>query len=218
MAPRVFAIHKPALKNQYTITGPSRDAAIAAECIFAKLRPALNKRPFLVLHDGPDANCPVAAVSHLPPFAKHFAIGLGDSAPPVVADEQLPDMVWEELHMAHSSGKKHTWAMDVAGGGGGGGGDCHRRRMNLVWTRTRSVTVDGMARPPLSTRNWKLTELTPAEGSSRAGTAGAESVLAVFTSTTQTGKCGNLQINVDHGREFDMMLFATCLSLYSSGR
>ncbi|OAA74196.1 hypothetical protein ISF_01097 [Cordyceps fumosorosea ARSEF 2679] len=206
---RTFAIHKPALKNQYTIIGPSRDTSTAEECIFVKLRPALNKRPFLVIHDGPDASCPVAAVSHLPAFARHYAIGLGDP-------KLTEDMIWEELRIAHSSGKKHTWAMDVDN-------DEHRgqqRRLHLVWTRTRSVTVDGMARPPLSTRNWKLTEELPAEG--RPGrqdgkAATAESILAVFTSTTQLGKCGSMQVNVDYGREFDMMLFTTCLSIYSSG-
>ncbi len=217
---RIYAIHKPALKNQYTITGPSRAATKAEESIFAKLRPALNKKPFLIIYDGPDANCPVAAVSHLPPFARHFAIGLGD---PATAEKQVTDMVWEELHMAHSSGKKHTWAMDVASEEGGGGG--RQRRINLVWTRTRSVTVDGMARPPLSTRNWKLTEVPaagdPASGGGHNGDDGdgdEPNILAVFTSTTQMGKCGNLQVNVDHGRQFDLMLFATCLSLYSSGR
>ena len=124
----------------------------------------------------------------------------------------------KELHMAHSSGKKHTWAMDVAGdgsGGGGGGGD-RRRRLSLVWTRTRSVTVDGMTRPPLSTRNWKLTEISAA--GDHVGREGDQPILAVFTTTTQMGKCGNLQVNVDYGREFDLMLFVTCLSLYSSGR
>lgn len=215
---RIHAIHKPALKNQYTIHGPSRDTNKTEETMFAKLRPALNKSPFVIIYDGPDANCPVAAVSHLPPFARHFAIGLGDST---AADRQVADMVWEELHMAHSSGKKHTWSMDVAGDGGGGGGgggggsvgvDRCRRRLSLVWTRTRSVTVDGMTRPPLSTRNWKLTETAPP------GEEGKQPILAVFTASTQMGKCGNLQVNVHHGREFDLMLFVTCLSLYSSGR
>ncbi len=211
---RIYAIHKPALKNQYTIHGPSRDTNKMEETKFAKLRPALNKSPFIVIYDGPDANCPVAAVSHLPPFARHFAIGLGDST---AADKQVTDMVWEELHMAHSSGKKHTWAMDVAGdGSGGGGGGDRRRRLSLVWTRTRSVTVNGMTRPPLSTRNWKLTEISAA--GDHVGREGNQPILAVFTTTTQMGKCGNLQVNVDYGREFDLMLFVTCLSLYSSGR
>ncbi|OAQ96480.1 hypothetical protein LLEC1_04730 [Akanthomyces lecanii] len=210
---RIYTIHKPALKNQYTIHGPSRDGDKPTEIIFVKLRPALNKNPFIVVYNGPDTNCPVAAVSHLPPFARHFAIGLGDST---AADKQGADMVWEELHMAHASGKKHTWSMEVAGGGTGGDGGDRRRRLSLVWTRTRSVTVDGMTRPPLSTRNWKLTEI-PAAGD-HAEREGDEPILAVFTTTTQMGKCGNLQVNVDHGREFDLMLFVTCLSLYSSGR
>lgn len=217
---RIFAIHKPALKNQYTITGPGRENTTDAaheDHIFAKIRPALNKSPFLVIYDGPDAKSPVAAVSHLPAFARHFAIGLGD---PAAADKQVADdVIWEELHMAHSSGKKHTWGMDVVVGDseGMGGGEQRRRRLRLVWTRTRSVTVDGMARPPLSTRNWKLTESSE-PGERNGSTAVDEGILAVFTSTTQMGKCGNLQVNVDYGREFDLMLFVTCLSLYSSGR
>lgn len=214
---RIYAIHKPALKNQYTIHGPSRDTKKTDETIFAKLRPALNKSPFIIIYDGPDASCPVAAVSHLPPFARHFAIGLGDSTAP---DKQVADMVWEELHMAHSSGKKHTWSMDVAGDGDGGGGsvgvDRRRRRLSLVWTRTRSVTVDGMTRPPLSTRNWKLTEPVPA--GDHVAREEKQPILAIFTTSTQMGKCGNLQVNVDYGREFDLMLFVTCLSLYFSGR
>ncbi|KAM3531508.1 hypothetical protein NHJ13051_000800 [Beauveria bassiana] len=205
---RTFAIHKPAFKNSYTITGPSRDAATTEDVLFVKLRPALNKSPFLLIHDGPDANFPVVAVSYLPPFAKHFAIGRGL---PAAADKPVPDMVWEELCMAHSSGKKHTWTMNAAGEGGGDG-----PRTILVWTRTRSVTVDGMVRPPLSTRNWKLTE-APSKGG-RTGDEAKGSILAVFTSTAQMGKCGNLQINVDHGREFDLTILTTCLSLYSSGR
>lgn len=97
------------------------------------------------------------------------------------------------------------------------GGQQRRRRIALVWTRTRSVVVDGVTRPPLSTRNWKLTETSLAGGEADAKVDSGV-VLAVFTTTTQMGKCGNLQINVDYGRGFDLMVWVTCLSLYSSGR
>lgn len=214
---RIYTITKPALKNQYTITGPGRDS-LKNEQVFARLRPAIGKSPFIVIHDGPDAEHPIVAVSHLPPFPKHFKIGLGgggddDEDRTAATNKKAQDMHWEELHMEHSSGKKHTWAMDIASEEGGQ----HRGRIALVWTRTRSVVVDGMTRPPLSTRNWKLTETSLAGGEADAK-ADSGVILAIFTTTTQMGKCGNLQINVDHGREFDLMVWVTCLSLYSSGR
>lgn len=231
---RIFAIHKPTFKNQYTITGPSRDAIPQGQDtmgagedeqqeqhLFVRLRPAINKSPFIVVHDGPDATSRIAAVSHLPPFTKHFQIGLGDPAAATgVSKKQVTDMRWEELRMAHSSGKKHTWAVDVGGEGGGEDGG-PRRRLALTWTRTRSTTVDGMTRPPLSTRNWKLTEEPSSTENSSAMLAGdgaVPAVVAVFTSSTQRGLCGHLQVKVDYGREFDLMVFVTCLSLYSSGR
>ncbi|KAJ6785198.1 hypothetical protein PWT90_01609 [Aphanocladium album] len=211
---RTFAMSKPALKNHYTITGPSRDDPSKEESIFSKTSGLVTK-PYVIMYDGPDSKCPVAAVSHLPAFARHFTVGLGD---PAVAEKQLKPMAWEELHMAGASGKKHTWAMDVEDGAASG----RRRRIRLVWTRTRSVTVEGMTRSPLSTRNWKLTEL-PASGGEQdcggdGGKEGEEPILAVFTSGSRIGQCGKMQVNVDYGRDFDIMLFVTCLSLYASGR
>ncbi|EGX94281.1 hypothetical protein CCM_02552 [Cordyceps militaris CM01] len=209
----IFAIHKPAFRSQYTITGPSRDTTATSEQIVAKLHTVLRNRPFLVVHDGPDTKCPVAAVSRLPSFSTYFEICLGDSA--------AKDVVWEKLHTTHPWGRKHTWGTMVPGENRGS-----PRRLHLVWTRTRKVIVDGMARRPLSTRNWKLTEVPPSEdedgrrigsGTSWTTLVGTEPILAVFTSSTELGKCGNLQVNVDHGRAFDLMLLTTCLSLYSAG-
>lgn len=208
---RIYAIHKPALKQHCTITGPSRDGQ-AQEHLFTELHRSLTKTPLVAVHDGPDGQAPVVAVSHLPPFAKHFQIGVGD---PTAAQKQVTDMQWEEMRMAHPSGKKYTWAANVAGDEDGDGAG-QPRRMALAWTRTRHATVDGMKRPPLSTRNYKLTET--ADGDGEEDVDGRARILAVFTSSMQRGCCGHLQINVDRGREFDLMVWVTCLSLYALGR
>ncbi|KAJ6443481.1 pre-mRNA splicing factor [Purpureocillium lavendulum] len=202
--------------------------------------------PFVALHAGPDASpsSPVIGVSHYPAFSKHFKLGLApESHKSLAAAEGLEsaagrDMLWEELRMETSNGSRHAWSMlmpvegDLTAGGvdsGPAGHGAHeRKRRTFVWKRTHSVAVDGMHIAPLSTRNWKLVE-QPADGSGRGthrpqspevGEAGEDKAtpLAVFTTSTQRGRCGVLQINVDYGSGFDTMLLLALLTLYCSGR
>lgn len=66
-------------------------------------------------------------------------------------------------------------------------------RIYLVWSRMRP-------------RNYALQEAHTGE------------VLAIFTSDITTRTCGVLQVNRSYGRDFDLMLLATFLSLYDSAK
>ena len=175
--------------------------------------------PLLTMHDGSDEDAQVIAVSHLPHFSKNFKIGLGDAKGP-------PDaMHWEDL-MTEKSGIKHRWAMalgdgsaDVEFGAGEEAGEDGKtgRRRTLLWTRTKHVMVDGMHKPTFSAQNYKLTEDHGQDSESTSDGKDKE-IVAVFTSTTARGEIGKIQINVNHGRDFDIMVWMTCLTIYWAGR
>ncbi|KAJ6442278.1 putative amidohydrolase protein [Purpureocillium lavendulum] len=147
-------------------------------------------KPDLTLHDGPDNKAPIVAVCHMPALSNSFKIGLGD---PV----RLDAMVWEDLAKERLTQAGWRWATELLDKG---------TRTDLVWKRTKSAAVEGMTVPSMSSRNFKLQEAQKTD------------VLAVFTSERTYRTCGVLQVNVEGGREFELMVLATCLTLYEEAR
>lgn len=150
-------------------------------------------KPDLTLHRGSGKNSPTVAVSHMPYLSNSFKIGFGDPSQPA-------SMQWEEMAKNGFSNKGHQWAIDVSSGGD------QTRRLKLNWKTTKSVGVEGMKVPWSSSRNYKLINEE------------TQKIIAIFTSDRSYKKCGVLQINVDYGEPFEIMVITTCITVYEQAR
>jgi hypothetical protein len=174
------------------------------------------KRPDLVLHDGPNPRRDAAVACAYMPFStppgggvssRNVRVGLGDAD-----SSSLDTLEWEDLEQLTS--RQFRWTMDVSRAGQGGCDDGGwRRPVEFVWKRTSHVAADGLAVGMLSTCSYKLVE---AHSGSSSGdvSADADKVLAVFTQQSGSGRCGVLQINVDYGTDFYHMVLITSMALY----
>ncbi|KAJ6443409.1 E3 ubiquitin-protein ligase [Purpureocillium lavendulum] len=205
---RRFTIDRPRslLENYYGVSPEGTEG----QRLHVRRRAASRTKPDLVLHDGPNDQCPVRAVSHILAMSPKFKLGLGDPA-----DEN--SVVWEDMTRPLGLANNFSWSMVLPSDGHG------YDRRSFVWKRTRHVTADGMAKSALSSRNWKLLDAgagagADADADADADTHGGGTVLAVFTAVVERGKCGTLQVNVEYGAAFDTMVFITCLSLYERAR
>lgn len=146
-------------------------------------------KPDLTFHEGTTDKGPIVSVVHMPKMSFDCKVGLGDPA--------QPDSVrWEDLTRETVRASEHRWSMQLPDGS----------RKNLVWKRTHNVGADGESVSSFTNRNYKLLD------------AETEELLAVFTSDRGVTTCGTLQINVQYGRDFDIMVLTTCLSLYEKAR
>jgi hypothetical protein len=208
---RIFVIKGSIFKYHFDVVAVDDDAS---HSVHIRRRAVTGNTPLLTMHDGSDETAPVMAVSHLPHFSKNFKIGLGDPGGPSEA------MRWEDMLTA-KSGVKHKWAVDLVAPQetpGDLGGKEERRA--FLWTRTKHVTVDGMHKPTFKAQNYKLTEedgVAEAEAGCVEGKDGKQ-IVAVFTSSMARGEIGKIQLNVDYGRDFDVMVWMTCFTIYWAGR
>ncbi|KAK5992453.1 hypothetical protein PT974_05857 [Cladobotryum mycophilum] len=147
-----------------------------------------SKTPDLVLRRGNSNRCPVVAVSYMFRLASGFKIGFGDPD----AEESI---TWEDLTMQTRNASEHRLHLGQ-----------NDQRSEFVWKRTHSAKVLGEKPRALSMRNYKLLD------------AETNQVLATFRSTPSFKKCGVLQIHLDRGDDFDVMVFITCLSIYEKSR
>jgi hypothetical protein len=105
------------------------------------------------------------------------------------------DIRWEDMKRGSLRALAYRWEMELNG-----------ERRAFVWKHTRTVGVDNKAPSRMSGRNWKLVDASNNE------------VLAVFTRDRSLSKCGDLQITVDYGHDFDSLVLITYLSLYEKAR
>ncbi|OJJ96156.1 hypothetical protein ASPACDRAFT_54566 [Aspergillus aculeatus ATCC 16872] len=151
------------------------------------------KKPDLTFHAGMDDSGPTVAVAKFQHFSRGIHIGLGNPQAP-------SEMVWEELTGQSKSHSKYRWEMEVPTSSG-------PRRQSFLWKRTHHVGLEGHTWTRLSNRNYKLVE-------EQSG-----NILAMFMSNVASYKeSGMLQLYVDHGQQFDLMVLATVLSLYEKAR
>lgn len=78
---------------------------------------------------------------------------------------------------------------------------------NLTWKHTRSSVANDMKVSPISRRNLRLQDLDK-----------DYKPLAVYTSNGGLKTSGTLQMNENHGEEFDIMVLMTCLAIYEAKR
>ncbi|OAQ73486.1 hypothetical protein VFPPC_01184 [Pochonia chlamydosporia 170] len=150
-------------------------------------------KPDLTLHQGPDNKSPIVAVSHMPTLGSDYKIGIGDPNEP-------NSMQWDDLAKERLTQSGWRWIKTLTDGERAGS------TLNLMWKRTKKVTVDGMTVQSMSSRNYKLQD------------SDTGSILAVFTGDRTYRRCGVLQLNVSYGRPFDLSVFTTCLTLYEEAR
>ncbi|KAF9894133.1 hypothetical protein FE257_009106 [Aspergillus nanangensis] len=150
-------------------------------------------KPDLMLHTGSDTHGPVVAVCKFPKFSSALKVGLGNP-------DDSYDTQWEDMTKETLGASEYRWSMPFRRPSDGSHG-----RRTLVWKRTQHVTVEGVTPSKLSTRNYKLVDQWG-------------QLLAVFTSERTYRKCGVLQVNVEYGEDFDLMVFVTCLGLYEKAR
>lgn len=147
------------------------------------------KKPDLTIHAGPDAKAPIVAISYLHHLSSEMQVGLGD---PSNADK----MVFEDLVRDKFFGGEYHFETATAGG----------QRKKFCWKRTHSEAVDGNDSSLWTTSNFKLVDPT------------TDDIVAIFTSSRSPTKAGDLQLNVQHGQEFDLMVTLTCISIYEKAR
>jgi hypothetical protein len=151
-------------------------------------------KPDLTYHAGENEEGPITAVCKFVNFSRHCKIGLGR------ADD--PNIAWEDL-TRHKLTTHYRFEITLQDNGSG-----LPRRKAFVWKRTNSVGIGEDKPSKLSSRNFKLQD----------GETG--NVIAVYLSAGAKSwkKSGKFQIEVDHGKSFDTMVFITGLGLLEKER
>lgn len=188
---RQFKINRSPFSRHYTVLD-TNDAPLyhVDQSLFTK------DKADLTLHQGTGTDGPIVAVVHMPRLSFNCQIGLGDPTAPANGT----DVVWEELaRESNATASAHRWSMTLPGSDGGG-------KKSIMWKRTHKVSADGTSSSAVTMRDLKLVE------------DGTDRMVAVFTSKYSWSTCGILQINVDYGRDFDVMATATMLALYEKAR
>ncbi|KAL6856626.1 hypothetical protein J3F83DRAFT_391118 [Trichoderma novae-zelandiae] len=187
--PRLFQIVRPALKHSYQIIPDGEEPLYKVK----NLPYSRGDKPDLALLDGPDKTAPVLGVCYMPKFSRHFKIGFGDPAGP-------EPIVWEDFVKPTMGGCERKISVSFSGDGHiseTGKGE----REEFTWKRTRHVSVPGKKLHAAGLRNRKLVD-------------DQGNVLAIFTHATAIGVAGWLQIDVDRGRDFEVMVILTALSIH----
>jgi hypothetical protein len=190
-AARQFKINRTSFTRHYEVDDANGHRLYHVDqSLFTK------NKPDLTFHEGSDAKGPIVAVSHMPKLSFNCKVGVGDPS--------SPDSVeWEDLTRESVKASEFRWAISLPESTSRG---TPSGRRSFVWKRTHKVGVDGGSVSSVTMRNYKLLD------------AETEELAAVFTSDRGFSTCGVLQINVDHGRAFDLMVMVTCLSLYEKAR
>ncbi|KAL7947991.1 hypothetical protein V8C42DRAFT_271414 [Trichoderma barbatum] len=182
--PRIFQITRQWFKYDYHITPEGEETLY-------KIKNSPFPRggnPDLALLDGPDKTASPLVVCHMPAFSRHFKIGFGDPADP-------EDIIWEDFLKPKLGGCERKISASFSKDGAiCESGKGHREE--FTWKRTHHVGVPGKKLGHSALRNRKLIDERG-------------EVVAVFT----FDKTGWLQINVDKGRDFDVMVMMTLVSI-----
>ncbi|EXU95289.1 hypothetical protein X797_011616 [Metarhizium robertsii] len=113
-----------------------------------------------------------------------------------VAEPQSRSVTWNDMDSV--SGSK--WMMTISTR------DKYTSK-NLTWKHTRSSVENDMKVSPISRRNVSLQDLRK-----------DYKPLAVYTSNGGPKTSGTLQMNENHGEEFDIMVLMTCLAISEAKR
>ena len=188
MATRLYHIYHSYFRYDYNVT--SADKAPLYHADNSSWTP---KKPDLTLHAGTDNYAPIVAVCKFIHFSRHCKIGLGNP-------EDLNNILWEDLLSQGYTHGKYRWQMPVRGGAS--------ERRSYVWKRTTSVGVNNSSPSKISADNYKLVDEK------------TEQVVAVYSSSSHksVSKSGKLEVLVDHGQDFDVVVLITALAVIEKHR
>ncbi|PGH14557.1 hypothetical protein AJ80_05877 [Polytolypa hystricis UAMH7299] len=181
--PRLLAVHHSRSRRHFIVSLPDKTPDFYVE--ISVYTPG---KPDITLHSGPDKTGPVLGVSKFVTLSSGSKIALGD-----------PDMhgiVWEDLKKTSFDHSKYEWQMTIYPHR-----DPQGERRAFAWKRTHSVGIDGSKPPWFSGLNLKLIDDQTNE------------ILAVFTGSSSWSKRGTFQINKDYGREFDIMVLLSGMTI-----
>ncbi|KAM0255605.1 hypothetical protein ACHAQJ_005609 [Trichoderma viride] len=185
---RLFQIVRPAFKHNYQIVPEGEEEPRYK--VKSRLYP--RNAPDLALHSGPDLTTPILATCYMPNFTRHCKIGFGDP-------NGTEPLIWEDFVRSKRGSSERNISVSFSGDNidsETGKGE----REQFTWKRTSHVSVPGKKFHSKNGRNRKLID---EQGE----------VVAIFTSDNKIGNTGWLQINVDRGRDFDVLVMITALAI-----
>ncbi|KAH7324901.1 hypothetical protein B0I35DRAFT_476103 [Stachybotrys elegans] len=144
----------------------------------------------LQLRIGFDDTAPVIAVCRLATLFQKYRFGLGDPDMPA-------KVYWEEMTQPTMLNNSYEWSMDMPSTG---------YRRSMLWKPTRKVRIEGVEASTWG-QHYKLGDKT------------SDAVLAIYTVTSTTGPVrGDLQINIDEGGDFEILVVLSLLAILESSR
>ncbi|KAF9886430.1 hypothetical protein FE257_011462 [Aspergillus nanangensis] len=186
---RLYNIYNTVLRHDYNVTGADKTPIFHIHN--STIKP---KKPDLTIHSGGDENGTVLAVCKFLHFSRHFKVCLGDP-------HDLNLAQWEDLVCQNMRRNKYRWQMTIPNVAG-------PQRRSFVWKSTHHVGIGDDTPSIFNARCWKLVEEQTGQ------------VVAVFLAKNLKSftKSGKLQIDVNYGQDFDLMVLITVLALYEKQR
>lgn len=189
MTPRLYHIYHTYFRHDYVVS-----AADKTPLFFTENSTWTPRKPDLTIHEGTDKKGAILATVKFAHFSRRSKVSLGDPA-------DLRHTTWEDLIGKGICHSRFNWQMQVEKDG-------VPNRSSFVWKSTSRVGVGNTRPSRLSSNNYKLVDAQTGQ------------VLAAFTNSGHKSldKEGKLEIYPSYGRDFDMMVLATILSIVERQR
>lgn len=187
---RFYRIYRPAFHRHYEIK-----SADEQPLFYGKTSVFGFKKPEVTIHAGNSEAGPILAACKFVKFSGAFKLALGDP-------EDVNNVQWEDMTMESALHSRYRFEMTVPDKQQIG----YNERRVFIWKRTHNEAAEGSSLLKASMRNFKLVDES------------TEQIVAVFTSELSFSKCGVLEIKVDYGEAFDIMVVNSCLGLYERAR
>ncbi|OOQ86079.1 hypothetical protein PEBR_24264 [Penicillium brasilianum] len=183
---RIYHVYKPAFRRHYDIKSSSDEPLY-----YVNISSFTHNKPELTLHVGTNKTGPIIAASKFLKLSADCKLALGDP-------EDLKTTQWEDMVRESPIHSRYRFEMTIPSAEG----NRHGERRVFLWKRTHSVKVEDTRPFPWSMRSFKMVDEKTGQ------------VLAVFSRERSVSKCGQLQIRVEYGEDFDLMVLISGLSVF----
>lgn len=196
---RIYKIYNPAFHRHYEIKSSTDE-----QLYYGNVSVFGFRKPDITLHAGNSSSpkeSPIVAACKFVKFSGDFKLALGDP-------DDHRNVQWEDMTKDSVFHSRFKFEMAIPLPEGNGIGS---HRAGFIWKRTHNEAVEseeGNGATPTwaSSRNFKLEE----EKTGR--------IIAVFNKEISFSKCGVLEVRVDYGPGFDVMVINSCVGLYERAR